>query len=124
MLRVNRAETTINEGLITLHQGTPFTGEIADYAANGTLIELTSYENGLEHGPQFEWYPDGSKMLQGQCDRSSAVGEWREWYPTGRLARYDRFNELGDLLERKRWNESGVIVEDYVGRAPRQSQIG
>ncbi|MGP4021037.1 toxin-antitoxin system YwqK family antitoxin [Saccharopolyspora sp. 5N708] len=111
----------MDDRMITSYQGRPFTGEIVDFDPNGTMIELTTYADGIEHGPQVEWFPDGTKQLEGQCDHGQAVGEWREWHPTGQLARYDEFNDLGDLLKRKRWDESGELLEDYSGKAPRKS---
>ncbi|WP_158628581.1 toxin-antitoxin system YwqK family antitoxin [Saccharopolyspora rhizosphaerae] len=106
--------------MITTYQGSPFTGEVVDFAADGTVIELTSYENGIEHGPQVEWFPNGTKQLEGRCDRGKAVGEWREWHSNGRLARYEEFDEFGELLKRQRWSEAGELTEDHTGTPPRR----
>ncbi|MER7011910.1 hypothetical protein ABT324_10825 [Saccharopolyspora sp. NPDC000359] len=121
-MRVNRADTSMDDRMITSFRGVPFTGEVVDHAADGTVVELSSYQDGIEHGPQFEWYPDGTKQSEGQCDHGRAVGEWREWYPSGQLARYDQFNEFGDVLRTQRWDEAGELVEDYTAAPPRRTQ--
>ncbi|SFS94275.1 toxin-antitoxin system YwqK family antitoxin [Saccharopolyspora flava] len=82
------------------------------------MIELTGFENGIEHGPQYEWFPDGTQQLQGRCDHGKAVGEWREWNPNGQLARYDALNEFGDLLKRRRWDPAGNLTEDQTSTPP------
>lgn len=110
----------MDDRMITMHQDRPFTGEVVDFTADGTMIELTGFENGIEHGPQTEWFPDGNKQLEGRCEHGRAVGEWREWFPNGQLARYEEFNEFGDLVKRQRWNEAGELTEDYVGSPPRR----
>ncbi len=110
----------MDDRMITTYQERPFTGEVVDFAEDGSTVELTSFENGIEHGPQSEWFPGGQKRLEGQCDHGKAVGEWREWFQTGQLARYEEFNEFGDLVKRQRWSEAGELTEDYAGSPPRR----
>lgn len=107
----------MDDRMVTTFQGEPFTGEVVGFTSDGTMVELTNYENGIEHGPQAEWFPDGSKQLEGQCDQGKAVGVWREWFPSGQLARYEEFDSLGGLLKRQRWNEAGEMTEGRLGKA-------
>lgn len=118
--RVHRSDTSTDDRLITLYQGKPFSGDLVAFADDGTMIELTRFENGIEHGPQYEWFPDGTQQLQGQCDRGQAVGEWLEQYPNGLLARYDVFNDFGELLKRQRWDGAGNLAEDQTSTPPRR----
>ncbi|WP_329789874.1 hypothetical protein V1227_37615 [Lentzea sp. DG1S-22] len=111
-MRVSRAEVIETPGAVLLHRGKPFTGELEDTDAEGRLIGLTSYTAGVEHGPQAEWYPAGEKHIEGQCDKGSAAGEWREWHRNGKLAEYSLFNKFGELIRLQRWDEEGNLVED------------
>ncbi|MEZ4458962.1 MAG: hypothetical protein R3E66_04400 [bacterium] len=36
-------------------------------------------------GPFLQMAPDGTKVTQGQYENAQAVGEWRTWFPDGRL---------------------------------------
>lgn len=110
----------MDDRTITTYQGSPFTGEVVDFTSDGTMVELTSYESGIEHGPQVEWFPNGNKQLEGRCDRGKAVGEWRERFANGQLSRYEEFDGFGGLLKRQRWNEAGELTEDYAGSPPRR----
>jgi antitoxin component YwqK of YwqJK toxin-antitoxin module len=111
-MRVNREQTVDTAQAIVLYEGEPFTGELEDTDDNGRIVGLTAYQNGIEHGPQTEWYPTGQKHIEGQCEQGGAVGEWREWHPNGQLAEYSLFNKFGELVHLQRWDESGNLVED------------
>ncbi|MEU4446035.1 hypothetical protein AB0K14_31805 [Actinosynnema sp. NPDC050801] len=111
-MRVNSEETTMDSASRVLHQGLPFTGEVVDTDGQGLTLGITGYQDGLEHGPQFEWYADGAKRLEGQSDRGSAVGEWRQWHANGRLAEYTLFNKYGELIHLQRWDEDGTLLEE------------
>ncbi|MER7077517.1 MORN repeat variant [Saccharopolyspora kobensis] len=110
--RVDSADTSLDESMVTWYQGAPFTGEAVAHAANGNMISLVTYKHGIEHGPQAAWYPDGTKQLEGQCDRGEPVGEWRNWHPSGQLSRYTLFSGTGDKLKVQSWDESGELIED------------
>lgn len=111
-MQVKSEETTMDSASRVLHQGRPFTGELVDTDDEGRTLGITGYREGVEHGPQAEWYPDGAKRLEGQCDRGSAVGEWHQWHANGRLAEYSLFNKYGELIHLKRWDEAGTLLED------------
>ncbi|MEU7480618.1 hypothetical protein AB0A63_31885 [Lentzea sp. NPDC042327] len=111
-MRVNRSKTVDTPAAILLHDGEPFTGELEDTDAEGNVIALSSYVDGIEHGPQTEWYPSGEKQAEGRCHRGSPVGEWREWHRNGKLAEHDLFNVFGELVERRRWDEHGTLLVD------------
>ncbi|GAA0596786.1 hypothetical protein GCM10010174_10130 [Kutzneria viridogrisea] len=111
-MRVNRDETEMTPGLVVVHNGQPFTGELVDVAADGTVTGLTTYRDGIEDGPQWERYPDGRPQLEGQCDYGSAVGEWREWHPNGQLSEHTVFDRWGDVRRRQRWDEDGTLTDD------------
>lgn len=111
-MRVNRNDTEMTPGLIVTHEGRPFTGELVDTDESGRVVGLTGYRDGIEDGPQREWFSDGRLQLEGQCDYGSAVGEWREWHANGKLAEHTVFDRWGDLRRRQRWDEDGVLQDD------------
>ncbi|WP_199443926.1 toxin-antitoxin system YwqK family antitoxin [Umezawaea beigongshangensis] len=111
-MRVNRVDTVLDRGVWLLHEGERFTGEVVDTDVEGRVIGLTSYAHGVEHGPQAEWYPDGTKKSEGVTEKGNAVGEWREWHSNGQLAQYDLLDEHGDPLRTQRWDEAGTLVQD------------
>lgn len=80
------------------------------------MIAHTTYFDGLEHGPQWEWHPDGSKKLEGQCNMGNAIGEWREWHLNGELAEYTLFDRWGDLRCRTRWANDGRQLQNEISQ--------
>lgn len=75
--------------------------------ANGTVIGLITYWQGILHGPQTIWYPSGQKRQEGVNDAGLAVGEWWKWHPNGKLAERRTFDDRGLPLARERWDEDG-----------------
>jgi hypothetical protein len=104
--RVAREDTVITSALLVLYEDEYFTGEMVD-VEDGRLTGVTGYRGGMEHGPQWEWFPDGRLQLTGRCDGGIAVGEWREWHENGQLAEHTVFDERGDVRLRRRWDERG-----------------
>jgi antitoxin component YwqK of YwqJK toxin-antitoxin module len=111
--RVNRDQTTSDteDGWMVRLNGVPFTGEVVD-VEDGQVVMLTTYENGIEHGPQWEIYPDGTKRNEGTFNHGDTVGEWRTWFPDGRLQSYQLFDRWGDLRKTQQWDEHGDVLED------------
>ncbi|GAA3434362.1 toxin-antitoxin system YwqK family antitoxin [Kutzneria kofuensis] len=111
--RVNREQTTSDteDGWMVRLNGVPFTGEVVD-TENGRVVAVTSYQDGLEHGPSIEYYPDGSKQVEGQSAGGHAVGEWREWYPSGKLKSYKLLDRWGDIRKTQMWDENDVLIVD------------
>jgi antitoxin component YwqK of YwqJK toxin-antitoxin module len=111
--RVNREQTTSDteDGWMVRVDGVPFTGEVVD-TEDGRVVAVTGYQDGLEHGPSVEYFADGSKEVEGQSAGGYAVGEWREWYPGGRLKSYKVLDRWGDLRKSQLWDVDGALIED------------
>jgi antitoxin component YwqK of YwqJK toxin-antitoxin module len=111
--RVAREQTTSDteDGWLVRVDGVPFTGDVVD-TENGRVVAVTGYRDGLEDGPSKEYFPDGGKQVEGRSAGGYAVGEWREWYPDGRLKSYKVLDRWGDLRRTQLWDENGVLVED------------
>ncbi|MER6129724.1 hypothetical protein ABT173_45650 [Streptomyces sp. NPDC001795] len=90
-----------------LYRGEPFTGEVVEYLGEA-LVSLETYEDGLRHGPNREWYKDGALQSEGMARRGRPVGISREWHANGTLASEKVFSEDGwTMLSVREWDENG-----------------
>ncbi len=111
--RIARELTTsdTDDGWMVRVDDMPFTGEVVD-TENGQMVGVTGYRDGLEHGSSVEYFPDGSKHVEGQSAEGYPVGEWREWYPGGKLKSYKVLDRWGDLRKSQVRDADGVLIED------------
>jgi antitoxin component YwqK of YwqJK toxin-antitoxin module len=112
-VRLERKLTTsdTDDGWMVRVDGVPFTGEVVD-TEDGQVMMVTTYENGIEHGPWWEIYPDGARQGEGTYDHGATVGEWRTWYPGGKLQEFNLFDRWGSIRKIQRWDEQGNLVQD------------
>ena len=112
-MRVNREQTTsdTDDGWMVRVDGVPFTGEVVD-TDDGRIEAVTTYRDGEEDGPQWEYFPDGSKESEGHCVKGTPVGEWRYWYPDGKLREFSVFDRWGSLRKIQRWDAQGGLIEE------------
>ena len=120
---VNRSETIESADVwFTTYPGEDFTGEVVNFAENGTMTELTNYCDGVLCGWEYEWFRDGTKSFQGCRYYWGDVGEWYYWFPNGQLQCYKVFDDSGMLLKCQCWNKAGELVNNYV-KEPQKSHI-
>jgi antitoxin component YwqK of YwqJK toxin-antitoxin module len=112
-MRVNREQTTsdTDDGWMVRVDGVPFTGEVVD-TEDGRITGLSTYRDGQLDGPEVEYYPDGTKESEGQYAMGVVVGEWRTWYPDGRLKEFNLFDRWGDVRKIQEWDPQGNLVCD------------
>ncbi|WP_053737236.1 toxin-antitoxin system YwqK family antitoxin [Nocardia sp. NRRL S-836] len=111
-MRIDSTESYLDETARVHHDGELFDGEVETRDATGTVIDLTTYWQGIPHGPHSAWYPSGRIRQQGVHNAGTAVGEWRKWHPNGRLAELRTFDPQGRQLTRRRWDSDGNLVEE------------
>ncbi|HVV22634.1 MAG TPA: hypothetical protein VHF06_24575 [Pseudonocardiaceae bacterium] len=115
-MRVNLDDTTTDEtGTYRMYDGAPFTGEVVETAMDGTVVGLVTYQDGLERGPQREWYYDGqlrSEYVDLDGDRPAAV--YQEWHENGRLAARKEFDRHGTLRKQEVWTEDGTPIPEQA----------
>ncbi|MBC2874759.1 MULTISPECIES: toxin-antitoxin system YwqK family antitoxin [Streptomyces] len=111
-VRVKGDQTYVDEYGRTCYEGELFTGEVEELADNGHTLSLGTYFQGIEHGRQQEWWPDGTKRAEGVTVMGAAVGEWRYWHANGRLSELVVLDENGREKTRKRWNALGEVSMD------------
>lgn len=106
-MRINIDDLDFDDDLQYFYRGEPFTGEAVETAPTGEVIALTTFRNGTEHGPQRGWYRDGSRHSEMTVVNGVAVGTAREWHPNGQIAEEGGFDENGEMVSLRRWNEDG-----------------
>lgn len=117
-MRIGADQVQLDEYRRTCYQDALFTGEVEGHADSGQLVTLFSYADGVEHGPQQAWWPDGTKRTEGVTRMGAAVGEWRHWHSNGRLSELVVLDEHGRLMRRQRWNAAGELTMDKAVRRP------
>lgn len=117
-MRIDARETCMGEDMLVTHDDEPYTGEVEHREADGTIVAVITYYEGIEHGPHHTWYVDGTKRSQGIANMGAAVGQWRRWHPDGRLACLQTFDNHGRQLHRTEWDREGNVVVDRPQMRP------
>ncbi len=116
-MRVNIDDTDMDDGQRFRYRDELFTGELVETDQAGAVIALTTVRNGIAHGPDRGWYPDGTLQSEIEVVDGRAVGTSREWHHNGRLAEERLFDDRGRLVMTRRWNEDGSLIPAEPGRA-------
>lgn len=111
-MRIDQNDTYVDETQRVFHEDELFTGELEHRDADGNLLELANYYEGVKHGVQEQWYPSGERKTRGISKMGKAVGDWYQWHPDGRPAMHRTFNDNGWPLHVKRWDAEGNLVQD------------
>lgn len=61
-------------------QKTPFTGFVVSYFDNGLKRNQTGYRNGLRHGKDIAWYPDGELKYIARYKSGQLRSQGSRWY--------------------------------------------
>ena len=107
-------------GSYTMAHGT---GTLMSWREDGQLYEKDDYRDGVPHGNQLSWHPDGSPAAEGKWERFKRVGDWTEWYPGGPV--WQKYSFVADKMHGvyTMWHANGAKSEegeydhgDRVGR--------
>jgi antitoxin component YwqK of YwqJK toxin-antitoxin module len=109
-MRVDIDDTEQEDGFTYTYRGETFTGEVVELDADGTVVELIEVVNGVPHGIERAWYPDRTLRLETRIVAGWAVGTSRYWHPNGTLAEERDFDDRGNLVAIRRWDQSGQPV--------------
>ena len=121
-----------------LYEGTPLDGEVTREFGGVNARQVTTYRNGLEHGPQRTWaengmlveerlfsegkktgvhrgyFPDGTNRFYAEFKDDRYVNEFWSWHTNGKVAEFKRYDREGRALVYKHWRESGQIYRNEV----------
>lgn len=71
------------------------TGTTVNYYTNGCAEEITTYVNGLRHGPSYHYYPNGSLLATYHYRRGLRTGVYRLYGEDGVLQREHEYDDKG-----------------------------
>ena len=64
----------------------PFTGTAFEISKEtGTIIQQVNYIDGLAWGKYYEWWPNGSKKVNGTYRFGLMYGRWKFYYENGKM---------------------------------------
>ena len=88
----------------------PVTGEVLEYGPLGDVVARVGYREGLKHGSELRYFPDGKLRYEGDWVDGRSVGVHRVWHFNRQLKEERRYGEDGRLAEVVRWSEDGRLV--------------
>lgn len=91
---------------------TPFSGngKIEISYANGSKAFAEEYKNGLPHGYDRLYYPDGKLFSEYQYDNGDLTGEYKAYHPNGKLKASGSFQDDERNGKFERYAEDGTTV--------------
>jgi antitoxin component YwqK of YwqJK toxin-antitoxin module len=89
-----------------------FTGISVEYRIDGHIVSETTYIDGIETGPNRNWYPDGKLESEGESIWNRPHGFYKTWYESGQLKNEGCF-DLGYKIWSKEWDEEGNLIREY-----------
>ncbi len=92
------------------------TGELKSYyeLPAGQLRESVFFENGEEHGPFKQYYPNGLLEAEGSYKNGMREGEFKEYHSNGNLSATGKYSEDFEDGEIKIYDTTGVLIKIYV----------
>jgi len=109
-------ETAFTE--VDVMRRTPYSGglteglEVETYG-NGQKAAERDYLRGRRIGVHRGWFANGIRRFQYEYREGELNGESWEWYPSGALYTYGRY-DMGRAIGRKVWRENGQIYTNAV----------
>src|SRR5215472_16203252 len=94
------------------HEGNLFTGLAVEYWPNGVVASEANYIDGIKDGPSVGWHDNGVPSVEKTYRIGRVTGTMRKWDRNGQLILEEEIYD-GRALWRKRWDESGNLIEDY-----------
>lgn len=94
------------------HEGKLFTGVAVEYWPNGKIASEMHYTDGIEDGLSVGWHDNGVLSGEKTYKIGRVKGIVRKWDRNGQLILEKEICD-GTARWRKRWDESGNLIEDY-----------
>lgn len=100
---------TLDESFITTYKNGLEDGEYTARKGNGQLLEQRFYLAGEKHGIHRTWYENGNNRSYAEFKMGKYINESWSWYENGKPAKFDKYDEKGNILVTKVWNKLGNI---------------
>lgn len=81
------------------------------YEASSGLLHLENYKNGLLNGPQKAIFGSGISSFEGYRKDNNKVGEWKFFYPSGKIITYEYYDSTGRLKYFKKYDQDGSTLK-------------
>ena len=81
------------------------------YYENGQIKEDSFRINGLNDGMHKGYYENGQLSYEGLYKLGTQIGLWKNYYENGQLSFLRQFNNKGELVYEKCWDEKGDEIE-------------
>jgi antitoxin component YwqK of YwqJK toxin-antitoxin module len=81
------------------------------YDKNSGLMHLDNYKLGMLDGPQTAIFSSGIKSFEGTRSNNLKVGEWKFYYPNGKMITYEHYDSTGRLKYLKKYDKDGTIIK-------------
>ena len=89
-----------------------------EYFDNGQLKEQIPLKNNTLNGEYEAFYESGQLRAQGIYKNGKMTGSWKYWYLNGQLLSEASYNDEGELIDLKAWDDSGKqTIKDCTGKA-------
>jgi antitoxin component YwqK of YwqJK toxin-antitoxin module len=106
---INEAETDLDDAGRVVRQGTPVTGEVAEYGNDGALLSVETYRDGIHDGVSRIYYADGTLKSERWYEFGVSVGTARWWYSNRQLKEEITYDGQGSVVNHQTWNDDGTI---------------
>jgi antitoxin component YwqK of YwqJK toxin-antitoxin module len=101
-----------NNGLV-FYRDRPFSGIVFSfYPATKDTAEVIGFRKGREHGEWRKFFPGGKLSVQRFFDHGTKVKTLKEWWENGRLKVSGSFLKGENNGEYKEWNRNGMLIRD------------
>lgn len=78
--------------------------------AEGVVLTLGQYDNGLLAGRWQRWYSNGAKHEVGHFQEGKLWGWWTRWHPNGRKSEEGEYRANDEIGVWRAWDEHGTLV--------------
>ena len=116
---VNHEELEIRKGISFLKSSDkPYTGKCYFLNPNSNKIEVIitrDYKNGMPHGLQTHWYPNGQRLMEFNHKMGIIDGLWTEWNPDGQKVFEMNYKDGKAIYKsKKKWKDGELIDRNAI----------
>lgn len=81
------------------------------YEVSSGLMHLEHYQNGLLNGPHKAIFSSGISSFEGYRKDNNKVGEWKFFYPGGKMITYEYYDSTGNLKYFRKFDQDGQTLK-------------
>lgn len=81
------------------------------YESSSGLMHLENYQNGLLNGPHKAVFSSGVNSFEGYRKDNNKVGEWKFFYPGGKMITYEYYDSTGRIKYFRKFDQDGQTLK-------------